>query len=290
MSTAEEIRISIRNIELAALHWPSNSKTHILALHGWLDNAESFAPLAQMMPDYNFVALDFPGHGLSEHRPAGEILHYFDYIADVHEVLTALNWERCVLIGHSMGAGIASLYASAFAEKLNGLVCLDGLGPITCQTQELVPRLSRAISSTINSTSKSKKVYESVEQAVQARILVGDLSESSAKRLVRRNLNQVDNGYVWRSDARLRLPSLYYLSEQQARAYLSEIQVPTQMIRPADSVYKAQKILKARAALIKNLSWIDVPGGHHAHMDHAQQVLTPIDNFIQKVVKGVTTA
>ena len=283
MPMPEEIRLSIRNVELAALHWPANSKTRILALHGWLDNAQSFGPLAEKMPGYDIVALDFPGHGLSGHRPAGEILHYIDYIADVYAVLKTLNWDACVLIGHSMGAGVASLFASAFPEKLQGLICLDGLGPITGQVEDLVPRLNKSVRSNIKSIAQSKSVYESVEQAVQARVQAGNISKSSAKRLVDRNLLEINNGYVWRSDARLRLPSLYYLSEQQAQAYLSEIQVPTLMIRPTESTYRAEKILRARAALISKISWIDVPGGHHAHMDQVDQMLVQLNNFIDKL-------
>ena len=269
----EEIRLSVRNVELAALHWPANSRIRILALHGWLDNAESFGPMAENIPDYDFVALDFAGHGHSGHRPAGEILHYIDYIADVYEVLKILNWDTCMLMGHSMGAGVASVFASAFPDKLNGLVCLDGLGPITCPADELVPRLNKAIRSNSRSDSKSKTVYESVEQAVQARNQAGDLGESSVRRLVHRNLQHVGNGYAWRSDSRLRLPSLYYLTEHQVRAYLSKIPVPTLMVRPVDSAYRADEILKARAALIRDLTWIEVPGGHHAHMDGIEHLL-----------------
>ena len=39
-------------------------------LHGHLDNAHSFLPLLTKLPDsYRYLALDLPGHGLSDHRP-----------------------------------------------------------------------------------------------------------------------------------------------------------------------------------------------------------------------------
>ena len=188
-----------------------------------------------------------------------------------------------------MGAGVASIFASAFPEKLRGLICLDGLGPITGPPQEQAARLNKAVRLNTKSIAKSKTVYKSVEQAVNARAMAGDLSRTSVERLVDRSLVKVSSGYVWRSDSRLRLPSLYYFSEQQAQAYLSEIQIPTLLLRPVDSAYKAEKILKARADVVKNLTWIDIPGGHHAHMDQVDEVVTPIKNYIDKVMLGLST-
>ena len=279
----EEIRLPIRNVELAAQHWPAKSMSRVLALHGWLDNAQSFGPLAEKMTNHEIVALDLPGHGHSGHRPQGEILHYIDYIADVFAVLKTLKWDSCVLMGHSMGAGIASLFACAFPEKLRGLICIDGLGPVSAQMHELVPRLAKSVRSIIEPEAQSKTVYESVEQAVQARARAGSMSKSSAKRLVDRNLMEIKNGYVWRSDARLRLPSLYYLSEQQVQSYLSKITVPTFMVRPTESAYRADRILMSRASLIGNLTWINIPGGHHAHMDQVDQILEPLNYFIDNL-------
>ena len=48
-----------------------------LLLHGWLDNAGTWSALAPLLPPHlHLVALELPGHGLSDHLPAG--LHYHD--------------------------------------------------------------------------------------------------------------------------------------------------------------------------------------------------------------------
>ncbi len=283
MRKPKEIKLSIRNIDLAAMHWQAESNLKLLAMHGWLDNAESFTGLTELLPDYEIVALDFPGHGHSGHRPQGEILHYIDYMVDIYEVIKELNWDKCVLLGHSMGAGVASIFASAFPDKLSGLICLDGLGPITSAAEHLPQRLNKSVRMNIKSSAKSKTVYPDVEAAVEHRHMAGDISRTAVQKLVRRNLKKIDKGYIWRSDSRLRLPSLYYLSEEQAQAYMRDIQIPTLMIRPIDSNFRGEIVLKERAALIKDLIWHEVAGGHHVHMDHPEIVLPAIKDFLLKL-------
>ena len=65
--TPIERRFRAYGQELAGLQWPGEGEP-VLALHGWLDNAASFQPLAEPL-GHPLVALDFAGHGHSEHRP-----------------------------------------------------------------------------------------------------------------------------------------------------------------------------------------------------------------------------
>ena len=79
----EEVRLSLPHIELAAhLYGPADGEP-VIALHGWLDNAASFARLAPKLPGLRIVALDFAGHGHSDHRPAGAGYAIWDYAHDV---------------------------------------------------------------------------------------------------------------------------------------------------------------------------------------------------------------
>ena len=72
MSTGfEEVRLSLPHIELAAHLYGPEDGFPVLALHGWLDNAASFARLAPKLQGLRIVALDFAGHGHSDHRAAG---------------------------------------------------------------------------------------------------------------------------------------------------------------------------------------------------------------------------
>ena len=64
----EEVRPSLGHIELAAHLFGPVDGLPVIALHGWLDNANSFARLAPLLRGLRIVALDLAGHGYSEHR------------------------------------------------------------------------------------------------------------------------------------------------------------------------------------------------------------------------------
>jgi pimeloyl-ACP methyl ester carboxylesterase len=69
--SVEEIRLSLPHIELAAHLFGPQDGIPVIALHGWLDNANSFARLAPKLEGLRILALDMAGHGHSDHRPPG---------------------------------------------------------------------------------------------------------------------------------------------------------------------------------------------------------------------------
>ena len=65
-----ERRFALPGLTLASEIWGAEGGRPVLASHGWLDNAGTFASLAPLLPDCEIVALDLAGHGLSDARSA----------------------------------------------------------------------------------------------------------------------------------------------------------------------------------------------------------------------------
>jgi len=59
-------QIDDRSIE--GLVWGDPNSPIIIALHGWLDNAESFYKIAPLLAHYQVVSIDLAGHGRSGWR------------------------------------------------------------------------------------------------------------------------------------------------------------------------------------------------------------------------------
>jgi pimeloyl-ACP methyl ester carboxylesterase len=132
MPHAEELRIELAERSLAALAWGDPGRPPMLALHGWLDNAASFAAIAPLLAEEHYVvAIDLRGHGRSSHLPPGAWYHYVDYFDDLRATLDHFGWARATLFGHSLGGTLASLYAAAYPERVDTLLLVEALGPLT---------------------------------------------------------------------------------------------------------------------------------------------------------------
>ena len=98
---------------IAGLRGGTPGAPRVLALHGWLDNAASFVPLAAEFErsglHIELVAPDLPGHGRSAHLAPGADYSFAGALHAVLDIADALGWDQFALLGHSMGAGIASL-------------------------------------------------------------------------------------------------------------------------------------------------------------------------------------
>ena len=78
----------------------------VVLLHGYLENMlvwDEFIP--HIYKQMRVVALDLPGHGISEVKGA---VHTMDYLADVvAAALESLGIEKAYIVGHSMGGYVA---------------------------------------------------------------------------------------------------------------------------------------------------------------------------------------
>ncbi len=274
----EEVRLNLGHIELAAhLFGPADGQP-VIALHGWLDNANSFARLAPQLAGLRIVALDLAGHGYSEHRPAGAGYALWDYAHDVLRVAEQLGWERFALLGHSLGAIVSVVLAGSLPERVTRLALIDGVIPPTSGPDNAAERMGMALEAQMRLDSKRKAVHPTLERAVEARMR-GQVavSREAAELLAQRGVMPVPGGYSWRSDSRLTLPSPTRLSQAQALSFVQRIACPAQLVVAADGM------LARHPELLEQLpfAWEQLPGGHHLHLDDESGARLVADCFNQ---------
>ncbi len=286
MPVPEELTLDAGPLRLAALAWGEPGAPAVLALHGWLDNAASFERLAPLLGDHRVIALELPGHGHSQHRPPGVPYHFVDYVGEVVRAADALGLARFSLLGHSLGAAVASVAAGVFAERIERVALIEGFGPFSSEHADAPTRLRGAIEEMDAVPAKRTPVYESLEQAARARHLVSDFGFDEALVLARRGTARRDGGYVWRSDPRLRVASPAYLCEAQIAAFLRAITAPALLIRSARGMLHKRPQLANRYPLVHDLRIRDMPGGHHVHLDSPG----PVAAVLRPFLAGVETA
>ncbi|MBD8874246.1 alpha/beta fold hydrolase [Rhodanobacter sp. DHB23] len=273
MTAPRERRIALPHLTLAAQEWGDASAPPLLALHGWLDNAGSFTALAPLLADgLRLIALDLPGHGHSDHLPAGAGYHYLDHVRAVLATLDALELPRCSLLGHSLGAGIASLVAAAAPARIERLHLIEGLGPLGDDGTHTLQRYRDALAAP-PADGKALRLFRSIGQAASARAIASGLDAELALPIIERGLGETAGGWQWRSDPRLVRPSAIRLAEAQIHALLAGIEAPTALLlsQPATPYLPAAQ-MEARAACVPGIEVERMAGGHHLQLEHPQAV------------------
>lgn len=110
-------------VRLAYVEQGARDGAAIVLLHGYTDTHRSFDLMRPHLPRaWRTIAVTQRGHGLSDKPERGYGLE--DYAADVRALLDALNIERAILVGHSMGAAVATKAASDYPDRVAGLVLM----------------------------------------------------------------------------------------------------------------------------------------------------------------------
>ncbi len=254
----------------------------VLALHGWLDNAASFVPLAPHLPGLDLVVPDLPGHGRSDHLPRGMDYSFAGAVHTVLDIADALGWERFTLLGHSMGAGIASLVTAACPERVERLVAIEALGALAEVPGRTVERLREAVAATRALPGKRLRVFPDLELAVRARMQANGLAADVSRLLVERGTDAVEGGWRWSSDPRLTLPTMVRMTEAQIEDLVAGITCPAKVVfaDPAQP-YLPDPVRRARAALLPAGDLVVLAGGHHLHMEQPGEVAAVIAGFLR---------
>lgn len=280
----EELELESGEPKLAAVAFGPKNGIPVLALHGWLDNAASFAALAPFLPELRIVALDLPGHGMSAHRPPNAHYHLIDLLPDALRAADALGWSKFSLLSHSMGAGAAVLLAGAAAERIEALVAIEAIGPLTDEGDAAAERMSNYLKAYPTLATKRVPTYESAAGALAARLRSGEYGRPDGiQKVIERGIRQNDDGrWTWRTDPRLTVGGTPRLTKKQVLSFAKRITCPVLYLR-AEPGLALDPVTQAEfAAAIPRLRAVALPGGHHLHLDEPGRVAPIIQDFFRR--------
>ena len=257
----------------------------VLALHGFLDNAASMQCLADHFTDYQFVALDLAGHGFSDHRPPGAHYNQMDNVQDIHELMVSQDWQDVIIIGHSMGGILASLYAAVCPERVHAIALIDACGPLTLPAETSTEQLRKSVLSRLPKPTGNATIREvNLASAVAARCRMSDIAPAHAETILQRNIAILESGVTgWRSDPRLRTKSSLRLTETQAQNLMEAIECPVWIGGASDSFKEMDSTYEERKSWLKNSRFELFSGGHHFHMVKPSAVGKAIRQFVEEM-------
>ncbi len=237
----------------------------VVLLHGISSGASSWEPLASLLPGYRLLAWDAPGYGESQPLAEGEPTAA-DYAARLDAWLDALEIERCVLIGHSLGAMMACAYMALCPERLVGVILADPAQGYRNADD-----------------AKRDAVYHSrwpllVKQGPEA------YAEARAPRLLRDSASEADVARVRDGIKRLNVSGFaqanWMLANDALEGYVErEIPVPARVLCGDEDRITPPEDVQALATRL-GLTYHSIPrAGHASYIDAPAAFAAAIDDF-----------
>jgi esterase len=223
----------------------------------WME-AVTFAPLAKALaPAWRVVALDQRGHGHSDHAPREDGYAREAYLADVEALYRHLGTDRAVLLGNSLGGVNAFQFAARHPDKVRALIVED---------------IGVVIDEDLRFTFSWGGTFPTR----------GVLAERVGERLapyLEDAFRRTDGGWRLAFDPRDMIASQKALNGDHWADWLAT-RCPALLIRGRHSRVTSPDMLRAMAERRPNTRFVELDGGHVAHMDAPDAFTTEVRDFL----------
>lgn len=109
---------------------PAASIRPVVLIHGLFGNLDNLGVLARdLQKNHPVIQLDLRNHGLSPRSPQ---MNYPAMAQDVVQLLTQLEIEKAIVIGHSMGGKVAMAMTAIAPQRVEKLIVID-IAPVAYQ-------------------------------------------------------------------------------------------------------------------------------------------------------------
>lgn len=287
MRPSESLYFDVRGLRYHVRHWRGNPARRMFLLHGWMDVSASFQFLVDALrEDWDAYAPDWRGYGLSQW--SGADCYWFpDYMADLDALLARIEPDAPIhLVGHSLGANVAGLYAGVRPARVAKFVNLEGFGMSATKPEQAARRYARWMEEL--RVQPKLRPYESfADLADRLQRNNPRLSRERAEFLAQHWGSEGPEGVVLRSDPAHKLvnATLYRLDE--ALSIWKQVTAPVLWVDAAESetlkrIGLSAEDYAARRAAFRDLRHVTVPdAGHMLHHDQPERVAELIEEFLR---------
>src|SRR5690349_9132621 len=119
--------VTAGGLKLHVQDYGTAGKPQMLCVHGSAAHAHWFDFVASgLTDDYHVLAPDQRGHGDSDWDSAADPRYTYDrYAADLDELTEKLDLRDFILVGHSMGGLVSTVYAATYPGRARAFIMVD---------------------------------------------------------------------------------------------------------------------------------------------------------------------
>jgi pimeloyl-ACP methyl ester carboxylesterase len=237
----------------------------VVLLHGVSESAAIWAPLFTQLRHFRLLAVDLPGHGLSDPVTfrRGQVREHARRLLD--DILDALGLDEVPVIGHSLGGMFALWHAAAGSERISEVVAIGEPAVALPGVRVRMP-LSlltvRGLGVAVLRSPSPRRVYRRLlaQGLGPADVAAAPDSLIEALRLsARRPENAKSVAALMHAIDRFRRPRR---ESVLTSAELAAIKVPTIFILGSDDPYLSVEQARPSIDQIQDATLHEVPGGH----------------------------
>ncbi len=272
-------RHRLRGIDYHVTEWGNADSPLLVFLHGWGDAGSTFQFVVdEFKDDWFVIAPDWRGFG--ETRLEAESYWFPDYLADLDALLDIYSPDAPVrLMGHSMGANVASLYAGVMPERVAVVVNIEGFGLLDSNPEDAPARYRQWVEA-----GRSRPAYSSYaslgELATRITRRSPQLSEDRAL-FVAGEWAEVDTDGVVRikADRAHKLPNAVLYRRQEAIACWRNVMAPVLIVVGSDTDFDGD----GSPLPFNKSETVTIEGaGHMVHFDQPAALAEAIEGFLRR--------
>ncbi|MEP6492560.1 MAG: alpha/beta hydrolase [bacterium] len=245
--------------------------TAVIMLHGWGASMYSFRHAFDLLPLYGLspIAVDMRGYGLSDKPAAPDSYSLNSHCSDLDAVLDALSLRRVILVGHSMGGGVALRYAMRTPQRVAKLVLINPTGLVALSFLKWLRPAPLRVADLFG----RRLVPRWVVGAILRRIAYGDASRVGQRDIDEYWAPTQLKGFVHAARAALTEFDWRPLSDAES----GSLTVPSVVILGAQDRLVKTTVKMAERLRDTHVHWID--GGHCVHEEHPGEVYRIVGEF-----------
>lgn len=284
MSDSRPDFIRVRGLRYHVRRWGDPAAPMVFLLHGFMDVSATWQPVAEgLLPQFQVLSPDFRGFGATEWPQDG---YWFpDYVGDLQDIADHYSADAPLrLIGHSMGAQVASLYAGLRPDRVARLVILDGLF-LPDMEPALAPKRFRAWLDDLRDLPQQKSYASFDDLAARIRKNHPELTPERAAFVARCWGREDAHGRITLCadpKHRLRGPGLY--KAEESVAIWREITAPTLFVDGARSPFGRaipREEAERRRAVFRDCRSVAIEDGTHMlHFSAPEATAAAIAGFL----------
>lgn len=257
----------------------TNEQNRVVFLHGLMAFSANWRKIANKIEDqYQCLIYDQRGHGRSFKPDSGyspEIL-----AEDLNKMTDELGWQKFHLVGHSMGARVAIVFASKYPSKVKSLT-IEDIGP------NAVGDSYKYYENMLNIVPTPFVSKEEVQNFFERDFLKKFTPSEDSKVLItflKANLEEKQNGhYDWKFSKKAIIEIVREGHLKDRWLEVSSFKMPVLLVRGERSHLLTSEVFEKMLQVNPQINGVEIKdAGHWVHYEKYQEFTDELRKFLQQ--------